>query len=159
VPLTQKNAPDEADLMDEAAVHEPAVTKPAADSFRTAEPAIPAPAYRQTAKQNNAAASRPKQLQDLSHRKFEIHQQIDEAPGQAIQSAAPMHLEGSLDTRIPADRIEAETVRISAQEWLNRIETMLQNGKVAQAREALAEFRKQYPEYPLQRESLQSLLP
>ena len=53
---------------------------------------------------------------------------------------------------------DAAAVPAQPQDWLQRIDDLLRNGKDADAREQLLGFRKQFPHYPLP-QRLQALLP
>lgn len=65
------------------------------------------------------------------------------ALGDSVQekrASAALRKEAAPSSAAPADARE---------EWLRKIEDLLRNGKTAQAREQLAEFRKHYPDYRL----------
>ena len=49
-------------------------------------------------------------------------------------------------------------VPVRPQDWLEKIDGLLRNGKEADAREQMLIFRKQFPQYPLP-ERLSALLP
>jgi resuscitation-promoting factor RpfA len=59
---------------------------------------------------------------------------------QGKRASAALRKEAAPSSATPADAPE---------EWLKRIGDLLRNGKTAQAREQLAEFRKRYPDYRL----------
>jgi hypothetical protein len=59
---------------------------------------------------------------------------------QKKRASAALRKEAAPPSAAPADARE---------EWLRKIEDLLRNGKTAQAREQLAEFRKHYPDYRL----------
>lgn len=59
---------------------------------------------------------------------------------QEKRASAALRKEAAPSSAAPADARE---------EWLRKIEDLLRNGKTAQAREQLAEFRKHYPDYRL----------
>jgi len=66
----------------------------------------------------------------------------------------------------PESRAGAQTLHkkdgavlpVQPQDWLRRIDDLLQDGKEVEAREQLVDFRKQFPDYPLS-QRLQALLP
>lgn len=75
---------------------------------------------------------------------------------QAAPSAPATLLEGK-DAAAKAARAKTEDAgrgdEMSPEEWLARIEKLRREGKEAEAEALLAEFRKRYPDYPLQNRS------
>jgi hypothetical protein len=59
---------------------------------------------------------------------------------------------------VQASRKEDVAVPAQPQDWLGKIDDLLRDGKEAEARRQLLDFRQQYPHYPLS-ERLQALLP
>jgi hypothetical protein len=96
------------------------------------------------------------------------------APAKSVEQEGPqMAVSGALSSRkkaevlsaIPQSRRNDESLQlqdsaapVKPQDWLRRIDDLLRDGKDADARAQLLDFRKQFPSYPLA-QRLQALLP
>jgi hypothetical protein len=96
-----------------------------------AAPSVAAPAPAPALQQFEAAAP----SESVTEKKIGL---ADSA--QAKRATTALRKEAAPSSAAPADAPE---------EWLKRIGDLLRNGKTAQAREQLAEFRKRYPDYRL----------
>ncbi len=119
------------------------------ESAATGVPAQPAPAPAAP-----AVAGLAKPAEEEQSR---ITASSEVAPDKKVKAAADA---------APESRASAQTLRkkdgavlpVQPQQWLRRIDVLLQDGKEVEAREQMVDFRKQFPDYPLS-QRLQALLP
>lgn len=86
-----------------------------------------------------------------------IAESSEVAPDKKAKAAA----DATAESRASAQTLrkkDGAALPVQPQDWLRRIDDLLQDGKEVEAREQLVDFRKQFPDYPLS-QRLQALLP
>ncbi len=85
---------------------------------------------------------------------------IAESSASSSNKKAKALADAAKESRPSAQALRKEDVAVPAQpqDWLGKIHDLLRDGKEAEARRQLLDFRQQYPHYPLS-ERLQALLP
>ena len=81
-----------------------------------------------------------------------------ELPAKKVSSAADAAPESRGSVQALRKQEAPAAVAVRPQDWLEKIDGLLRNGKEADAREQMLIFRKQFPQYPLP-ERLSALLP